>query len=601
MFEIKTNTGETVLSEGETLLESLQKAGIYLTASCGGKGICGKCKVRVAQGKIRVNSFLNISENEKKLGYVLACQSFPESEILLELPEKLITVTERISTAKVDVVYNFFKKNPTLLNPLVKKIHIKVQPPQLENPEGDLERVKKALGVELLFSREFIELLPEVLRENNWSLTVVVTQKEVIDYLISGNKLYGVAVDIGTTTVVVALVDLEKNELIEFASCYNSQILYGDDVITRIIYATEAPRGLEILRRCIVDDINALVNTLTVRNKEGRVFVICIAGNTTMTHLFWGINPNYIRQEPYVPVLNHYPYWKAKDAELILDSQIPIYTIPSVAGFIGGDIVAGLLACQMHNEEDICLFIDIGTNGEIVVGNKDWLIAASTSAGPCFEGSGISCGMRATQGAIEAMKYNKASDTVELKVIGESKPIGICGSGVIDIVSELFENGIVDQKGKFIPNSSKRIRFINEEFAFFISDNCYITQSDIDNIVRSKAAIYAGVSTLLREVGLNEKDISKIYIAGGFGEFLDIQKAVKIGMLPNLPKDRYIFVGNASLTGAILCLMSSNLLKIAEELADKITYFDLSSSKRFTDEYLSALFIPHTERERFLS
>lgn len=600
MFKIKTNRGETLLSQGESLLSTLQKAGIYIPASCAGKGICGKCRVRVVEGKVSVKSFLNISESEKAVGYTLACQSFPESEVLLELPEKLITVTERVSKAKLDIVYDFFKKNPEFLNPVVKKINITVQPPQIENPQGDLDRVKAAINKDLLVSRDFVELLPEVLRESGWSLTVVATDREIVDYLQS-KKLYGVAIDIGTTTVVAALVSLEEGKILEFASCYNSQILYGDDVITRIIYATETTEGLKTLHKCIVDDVNALINALSIRNEEGKICAICIAGNTTMSHLFWGINPKYIRQEPYTAALNHYPVWKAQDAKLIVSSQVPVYTIPSVAGFVGGDIVAGVLASQMYKEEEICLFIDIGTNGEIVVGNKEWLITASTSAGPCFEGSGISCGMRATEGAVESFRYDRESDSLELKVIGHSKPIGICGSGVIDIVSELFAQGVIDYKGKFVHGYSKWIKQINEEPAFFISEDCYITQSDIDNVVRAKAAIYAGVATLLREIGLNERDISKVYVAGGFGEFLDVKKAIKIGMLPNLSKDKYIFVGNASLTGAILCLLSSDILKIAEELADKMTYFDLSSSNRFMDEYVSALFLPHTDRERFLS
>lgn len=597
MFEITTNHGETLYSHGESILETLHNSGIYLPASCGGKGICGRCKIRVVKGKIKTDSFFSITEEEKAKGYVLACQSYPESDIFIEIPEKLITVSDRISRAYIELVEKPFKTKPFLLNPSVKKFHIKVNPPSIEDSHADFERIKQALPNNVFISREVVAELPEILRRKKWQITATVSDGEIVDF--TDSFLYGAAIDIGTTTIACAVIDLEKGELIETTTCYNSQARYGDDVITRIIYAEENPGGLSILKKCVVDDVNALVNAVLMRHKDGKIFYFCIAGNTTMMHIFWGINPEYIRKEPYTPVLNHYPLWKSRDAGLLSEHDVPVYTLPSVAGYVGGDIVAGVLASGMYMEDELSLFIDIGTNGEIVIGNKHWLVTASTSAGPCFEGSGIKCGMRAVQGALEAFSYFKESDKFEIKVIGEKKPMGICGSGMIDIVSELFSKGVIDRKGKLLEGSSKWIKIFDDEPGFFITENCYISQSDIDNIIRAKAAIYAGISTLFKEVGINEKDISKVYIAGGFGEFLDVKKAVRLGMLPNLSEGKFRFLGNASLAGAILCLLSKDLRNEAERIADTMTYIDLSRSKIFMEEYVSALFIPHTQTERF--
>ncbi|MDI6713671.1 MAG: ASKHA domain-containing protein [Thermodesulfovibrio sp.] len=619
MFKVKTKDGKIFETKEESILQVLQRQGVYLHASCGGKGSCGRCKIKVLEGNIKTESFFGISEKEKAEGFVLACQSFPGGDILIEIPDKLITVSERISTVKIEIIETILKEEEilrakalrmtsslsfrggqypeeSLFAPVVKKLSLKIDPPSFDS-HGDFERLKRSIQKELFISRKLAEKLSDFLRENNWSINLAITEEEILDFL--SKKIYGIAVDIGTTTVVLALVDLEEGKIVDVASCYNSQINYGDDVITRIIFAEENPEGLNILRKSIVDDINALINTVSLRNKEGKIYCAFVAGNTTMCHIFWGINPKYIRQEPYTPTLNRYPIWKASDCMLLLEPQIPIYTLPSVAGYVGGDIVSGLLTTGLYKDEETSLFIDIGTNGEIVIGNKDFLITASTSAGPCFEGSGISCGMRATEGAVESFSYNQKTDEFDIKVIGNEAPRGICGSGMIDILSELFSKKVIDQKGKFVTDNSKHIKIFDNEARFVISSDCYITQSDIDNIIRAKAAIYAGISTLLEEVGLSERELKKVYIAGGFGEFLNIKKAIKIGMLPNLSEERFIFLGNTSLTGAVLCLLSKNFWELANELAQKMTYIDLSRSKKFMDEYVSALFLPHTDWERF--
>lgn len=598
-LRIRTTKGDFFDFDRGSILEGLQKNGIYLPASCGGKGSCGRCKIKVLDGRVNSLSFFGISEKERERGYVLACQSYPESELLVEIPQNLVILSERISKARDELIKRKFKEAPKLLNPILKKTTLTLEPPTLENSISDFDRVKTAFGSNLSLSLDLAKKLSNYLRDNNWKVTFAYSDNRIVQFLKENQKIYSVAIDIGTTTIALALIDMERASVVEHATCYNSQISYGDDVITRIVYTIENDRGLETLRNAVIDDINALINTVKIRYSEGKILYITLSGNTTMCHIFWGISPKYIREEPYVPTFSHYPLWTASQVSLELEPEVPIYTIPSVAGYVGGDIVSGVLASGMYEEESLCLFIDIGTNGEIVIGNRDWLVTASTSAGPCFEGSGISCGMRAVEGAVESFVYDKIEDSFKLRVIGDKVPSGICGSGMIDIVYELFNAGVINNKGKLIPNSSKHVEQKEEELKFTLSEKCFITQSDVDNIVRAKAAIYAGISTALEEVGVKERDIEKVYIAGGFGEFLDVKKAVGIGMLPNLPLERFHFLGNTSLAGAILCLLSRDLRDKAEEIAEIMTYIDLSSSKRFIDEYMSSLFLPHTDLERF--
>lgn len=594
---IRTTSGEVFEATGKSILECLQINSIFVPASCGGRGICGRCKVKILAGSVTSSSFFGITDKERQNGYVLACQSQPLEDILIEIPKRVIIVSSKISRQRQNLIDRIFKSDLYIFEPLIEKIKLSIEPPTVDDSMADFERLCSSMGKRLFISRNDSENLGDILRKNSWQLSFALVDNEIISFLREEDRPYALAIDIGTTTVVAALVDLEEKRVIDHVSCYNSQISYGDDVITRIIFAEENSLGLNKLRKAVVDDINALINALSVRHGDAKILYAVISGNTTMCHLFWGLNPSYIRQEPYTPVMNNYPLWKASEGMLALKENVPVYTVPSVAGYVGGDIVSGVLASGIYEEDEVALFIDIGTNGEVVLGNKDWLVTASTSAGPCFEGSGISCGMRATEGAIEAFSFE--GDDLNIRIIGNKEPIGICGSGMIDIVAELFKKGIVNQKGRLIKEASKNVSMVDEELRFTISNNCYISQSDIDNIIRAKAAIYAGISTLLHEVGISEKEIGKVYIAGGFGEFINIKNAISIGMLPNFEEYKFTFLGNTSLTGAILCLLSKKLKNKAEEIADKMTYIDLSRSKTFMDEYVSALFLPHTDIERF--
>ncbi|MCE5312613.1 MAG: ASKHA domain-containing protein, partial [Nitrospiraceae bacterium] len=517
----------------------------------------------------------------------------------------------------------YFKSYGAPIKPIVSRVYLSLPHPTISDSISDLERLKRSLDEKGLsgmrFSHDFIAGMFETLRYSNWDVDISYVKGEGMPdeaiFLTSREicgRRYGLAVDIGTTTVVVYLVNLTDGSVVDMGSTYNSQMRFGDDVITRIVYASEGDDAvikLDELRNAVVEDINSIAVSLMERNAitECEIDSAVVAGNTTMAHIFWGLNPASIREEPYIPTMNFFPLWKAGTARLKINRQAPVYTLPCIASYVGGDIVSGVLASKMYKNEETALFMDIGTNGEIAIGNSDWLMTAACSAGPCFEGSGIKCGMRATEGAIESVKIDPTTFEPELGVIGGVHPTGICGSGMIDAISEMFLTGLIDQKGRLAVGKSQRIRKGEEglEYVFYHNEAMHryiaLTEADIENLLRAKAAIYAGVTTLLNEAGLTFDDLSKVYIAGGFGNYLNVDRAITLGMLPDMAKDKFSFIGNASITGAYLCLLSEELRREAEDIASKMTYIELSVSRGFMDEYMSALFLPHTNMDMFPS
>ena len=615
-MNVRLTTGSTIeVGEGESLLAALKRYEIYLIASCGGKGSCGKCKVRIIEGEAGARSSGKLTEDEIEQGYVLACTSFPEGDLHLDIPDSSrLVVGEKIAAQKAEHLHDLLGSFDVDISPMLKTVSLQLPPPSLDDNISDMERLRRALagtGLDnIRFSHGFSRSLAEALRDPEWKITMgyfedVGFQEAVFIKAHGHEKRFGAAVDIGTTTVVVYLVDLTNGKVVDVGSTYNSQMRHGDDVITRIVYATEGG-GLTELRENVVSDINDLLTVLVMRHGISRKDVesLTVAGNTTMAHLFWGLNPEPIREEPYIPTINSFPLWKARTAGIDANTEAPIYTLPCVASYVGGDIVAGVLASKMHHKEEIALFMDIGTNGEIALGGSDWLVAAACSAGPCFEGAGIRHGMRATDGAIEAVSIDPETLEPEVGVIGGVRPHGICGSGMIDAISEMFLAGVLDQKGKFVPEKSgSRLRKIDSdlEYIFHEDEEGYVglTEVDVENIIRAKAAIFAGVSLILTNMGLTVEDIQHVYIAGGFGTYLDVKKAIILGMLPDLPEEKFSFLGNTSVAGAYLTLLSSDLRKEAEEVASRMTYMELSVSGGFMDEYMSAMFLPHTDMSKF--
>ncbi|MGE5301609.1 MAG: ASKHA domain-containing protein [Acidobacteriota bacterium] len=614
-MEIRILNGKTIAAQaGKSIYKTLKDNGVYLVSSCGGKGVCGKCRVKLIEGSARIESTGKLLKKEIEEKFVLACKTIAEGDVLIEIPEesKLI-IGDKIAISKTKDLLEYLHSIEPALTPAVRRIVLNLAPPSIQDNTGDLERLKRALGEkgihDMVFSHAFILAMPKALRDASWDVCLSYTENHEAIRLSAVCKAhhYGVAVDIGTTTVVVYLVNCADGTLVDAGMTYNSQMRYGDDVITRIVYATEGG-GLQDLRNAILNDVNDLLapiiekNGIDVQDIDSAV----ISGNTTMTQLFWGLDPASIREEPYIPTVNNYPVWRAGTARLKINSQAPVYTMSNVGSYVGGDIVAGVLASKMYKNPEVALFMDIGTNGEIAVGNNDWMMTAACSMGPCFEGSGIRHGMRATEGAVESVKIDPSSFEPSLGVVGNTTPSGICGSGMIDAISELFFSGAIDQKGKLRRDlGTDRIRPGEEgpEFVLYRGElkDIVLTEVDIENVIRAKAALYAGVSVLLKEVGLSLDIVERIYIAGGFGNYLNVDKAIMIGMLPDLPKEKFAFIGNTSIAGAYLCLLSGQMRREAEEIASKMTYMELSVSRGFMDEYMSALFLPHTNIDLFPS
>jgi uncharacterized 2Fe-2S/4Fe-4S cluster protein (DUF4445 family) len=606
-----------------TILKGSIMAGVHINAPCGGKGTCGKCLIRVKEGDYETQFTPQLTEENRNKGYILACQTRAKGDLVVEVPiESQIRPGEKIAVgAKKEELYRLFHELAGEVRPRTQKICLRLSPPDLQDSISDLERLKRELS-RMGFSTDhfhcglpLLRKLGKILRDEDWDVTVTVYQSgtaiEVLDIQQKGlcDKRYGVAVDIGTTTVVVYLVNLINGEIVDVASSYNAQTRCGDDVITRIVYATEMD-GLDELQRLVVDNINHLLLGMTKKHGIDPELIdkMVVTGNTTMTHLFYGVNPEWIRLEPYIPTASLFPVTRAKSVGIGIHEQAPVYSFPNVASYVGGDITAGILTSRIHTKEETSLFIDVGTNGEIVLGNKDWLMTCACSAGPCFEGSGIKFGMRAMEGAIEKVDIDPVTLNAECRVIGNVKPIGICGSGMIDALAEMYLTGVIDQKGKFREGlNNPRIRHGESGMEYVlawrvesgIDREITLTEVDIDNLIRAKGAIYAGFTTLLGEVGMTFDDIDKLYIAGGFGRYIDVERAITIGLLPDMPLSKFEYLGNTAVTGAYLVLLSDRLREEAEDIARKMTYLDLSVCRPFMDEFMSAMFLPHTNIEAF--
>ncbi|MDA8098805.1 MAG: ASKHA domain-containing protein [Nitrospiraceae bacterium] len=612
------------VEHGTSLFKATKAAGVYVLSSCGGKGNCGKCKVVVKSGAVEPGKSASyLTKEEAERGYALACHSHVESDLVVEIPpESRMQAKHKIATgANTDALIKLMREAGGCLDSRMMRVYMELKAPTLDDNISDFERIRRALddrgfdADHMHMNHVILKKLAHVLREANWKITLSLFSTgdvtEVLD-IYGGDttkKRFGAAVDIGTTTIVVYLVDMKNGQIVGTASSYNAQVKCGDDVITRIVYATEK-NGLQELQDLAVGNITAMLTELANKNAISPTMIdyIVVAGNTTMNHLFYGINPQFIREEPYIPTAAFLPLIRGKNVGLGIDPQAVVYAMPNVASYVGGDITAGVLVSQMHKQDQVSLFIDVGTNGEMVLGNREWLVTAACSAGPAFEGSGIKFGMRAMEGAIEEVEINPRTFEVNYRVIGDTKPIGICGSGMIDALAEMYLTGVIDQKGKIREEiKSKRIRRGESGLEYVlawrvessINKEIVLTEVDLDNLIRAKAAIYAGFATLLGHMGMGFGDVDKIFIAGGFGRYIDVERAVTIGMLPDLPVEKFQFLGNTSIMGAYYALLCDRLRHEAEDIARKMTYVELSVSRNFMDEYMSALFLPHTNLDAF--
>ena len=514
--------------------------------------------------------------------------------------------------------------------PPISKCFVELPPPTSDDNTSDLSRLLRGLKQRCHLSNlwvdvEAVQKLAEVLMDGDWKVTVstLVTaakpragearRPRVIDVEPGDarGKYYSLAFDIGTTTVCGQLLDLNRGKVIAEGIDYNGQISYGADVISRIAYSQKSG-GLRKLQQAVVTTINKIIGELLAQARVDARDVghIIVAGNTTMTQILFGLDPKYIRLAPYTPVANFLPPVEANSLGIKVGKQVYIFAFPLVASYVGGDIVSGIVGSGVHQRKTLTLFMDIGTNGEIVVGNSDWMVTASCSAGPAFEGGGIKHGMVATSGAVEKFDIDPSNLEPEVGTIGGEKPKGICGSGLINIVAGLFEAGVIGQNGKFNTGlPGKRVREGSSGYEYVLSraaetqigKDIVITEVDIDNLMRAKGAMYAGFSTLTRSVGTSPAELEQVIIAGAFGSYIDIEKAITIGLLPDLPLDRFIFIGNGSLLGARLTSFSTDVLDDARRVANMMTNFELSENADFMNNYMAALFLPHTNADEFPS
>ena len=625
---------------GETsLLEAAEKAGVYLNSLCGGEGVCGKCRVQIIKGKATVdkNSIAFFTKEEIENGYILACQTPVRENLEVLIPPESRLEEEQILSESFENKQKTWRESPlihysepdwvslhkrpndpaSLFEPLASKIYLELPEPTIDDNIPDTGRIMRELRKKLKYSSYEITLscLKDLfikLRHSNWKITVTLSRHNDMGQILQieeGNTVdrnYGVAVDVGTTTVVAQLADLKTGKVLGVEGNHNLQAHYGEDVLSRIAYVC-GKGSLDLLQKAVVGNINVLIQTLASAKGIKIEDITCIvaAGNTTMSHILLGLMPCSIRDDPYVPTVDLYPSILAKEIGITINPQGVIKVLPSIASYIGGDTVAGVLACHMADKPETTCLIDIGTNGEIVIGNNEWLLSCSASAGPAFEGGDMRWGMRATRGAIQQVEIDDGK--VHYETIGKVKPRGICGSGLIDLIYGLAKNRIIDIDGKFRSSLQDRRLLWGENGMEYIvafpeetetGEALTIAQTDIDNIMRSKAAIFAAIKSLIDYAGLTFDQLEKIYVAGGFGNYLNIEKAVGMGLLPDIPRERIEFVGNSSLMGARMALLSFHVLEKGITISQSITNVELSKFALFADEYMASLYLPHIDRER---
>lgn len=620
---------------GTLLSEAARLAGVDIGQPCGGQGRCGRCAVQVTSGEVRRRSSLRLSSEDVAQGFALACQSVIEGDVKVTVPPQE-KIERRLTTDRTAIEVSV----PPDYNPAycqsIRRISLRLSPPRMDDQTDDWSRLQTALkqkaGIEdARISLNLLQKLGSVLRENDWQITVITdahieldghrTNERLLelipDTVPEDDPMYGIAVDIGTTTVTVWLVDLLSGKVAAQASEYNGQISRGEDVISRIIFSSKNG-GREELQNRVLDTINKLVAQACkhVKAKQQDVYKATVAGNSTMTHLFLGIPASSIRLSPFITAVNQPPIINAGSIGLAINPEATVDCLPGVASYVGADISSGVLACRMDETEKLTLFLDVGTNGETVLGSREWLVTCACSAGPAFEGAGVLNGMRATKGAIEEcwISGENSAHPYEptFRVIGSVKPRGICGSGLISLLAEMFLTGVVDKGGMVnlsLAATNPRVREGEHGPEYVIAwgsdtengKDIAINNVDIDNLKRAKAAIYAGFTVLAQSVGVPLEMVEQILIGGSFGKYINVEKAVQIGLLPDMPWERFKFLGNTSVQGAYLALLDWRNRDRIRDIASQMTYIELSSDNTFYDAFTSALFLPHTDLASFPS
>lgn len=590
---------------GTNLIETAKKADIIIPNICGNKGKCGKCKVKIVQKQLSFTrqEELLLSPEERESGIHLACQVNLTDDIIVEIiSEEKITTTSFL-TYDIAETYE--------IDEHLKKYYLELSEPDIDNMLDDSRNLENNIlpeTINLFIPLQVLQNLSTFLRKNDFKVTVTVENNQVINIEPgdTSRRLLGVAIDLGTTTIVGSLVNMQTGKILAVKAKTNPQSIYGADVISRVNFSLSEPGGLVKLQTLVIETINEIIEELceAADAKFREIYEMSLAGNTIMNHLFLGVNPQYIAEAPYIPAYRTSQKFKAEELGLALLPRGPVSTLPNISGYVGGDITGFILACDLHNRQKITLGIDIGTNGEIVLGSNDRLICCSTAAGPAFEGGQISCGMRAMEGALD--KYFIDDEQVFFHVIGDVEPKGICGTGLIDIVAELVRVGIVDETGKIVAPESfegaewlkKRIVKNDKNYDFILvgeGDNgakqkLLLMQQDIRELQLAKGAVAAGITILVKELGIEIETIEEILIAGAFGSYLNKYNAQKIGLIPDISPDKIKFVGNAASMGAKKFLLSKKARVEAEQIINTTEYIELSMRLDFQEIFAEKMF-----------
>lgn len=554
----------------ENLLKVLQDEGVNINSICGGEGWCGKCKVVIKEGNpsplTETERRLLISEEIEK-GIRLACQVIVRDNLKIEIVDK---------SEDIKILYKFNLTSNIKLDPVVSLESFSLPLPSLEDQTSDLERILRGVRKRLTIKKiDLVRKIPKFLRENNFQGKLVIFENEIIDVREENfSNPLGIAFDIGTTTLVGYLLNLKEGKELEVVSEINPQNKFGSDVISRINYVMNSKDGIKILRKSLLSSLKEIIEKLCRKHNCSPldIYAISITGNPTMTHLFLGITPEYIAISPYPPVITSGMIFDAKDLDFEISLNAKIYVLPQISGYVGGDIVGGILATNLWKEEGNILLVDVGTNGEIVLKTQDGIFSCATAAGPAFEGGHITYGMIAGEGAIDHVWIEDGE--VVFSVIGDRKEEGICGSGLIDAISVMLDLGVIDETGRFKKNE------------FFSLGSIKITQKDVREIQLAKSAIRSGIEILLKEVRKSFKDIDKIYLAGAFGSYMRRESAIKIGLLPPVNVEKVNLVGNSAGKGAELVLLNKEYIKISEKISKEINYIELSARKDFQDYFV---------------
>ena len=632
-FQYEDGTSTIVdVTAGENLLEVARKANVAIDAPCSGNGSCGKCRVRYISGELESEQTRHITDEDYAAGWRLSCCSKVTGDVTVLVPDIASAYKSRMKVADLSspeevAIFDRAKQDVadagiTFENEFTV-VELQMTAPSLDDTMPDNERlswaIEAATGIEnVKLTYQVLKKLPDALRDNDFHVNVVLKKLHhsvlVYDVVpVTEQRICGAAIDIGTTTVSGVILDLRDGTILAKASAGNGQIRYGADVINRIIESAK-PGGRRRLQKAIIDEtINPLIQQMCRAAKfpNKQIYRMCVAGNTTMNHLFAGVNADPVRMEPYIPTFYKTNSLYASDLGLTVNPDAHIIIAPNIGSYVGGDITAGTLVSMLWNKPEFSLFIDLGTNGELVFGNSDFMMSCACSAGPAFEGGDISCGMRATDGAIEACTIDKETMEPSFTVVGDpgQKPIGLCGSGIIDVISELFSAGIINPKGKFV-REGERIHRDKYGMGSYVlafqkdagaEKDVEITEVDIDNFIRAKGAIFSAIRTMLNSLEFDVSMIEEVYVAGGIGSGINMKNAVNIGMFPDIPLEKFHYIGNSSLSGAYTMLLSKEAERKTYQVASNMTYLELSTVPTYMDEFVAACFIPHTDTSMFPS